>query len=139
MNISNYSFLYVEDDPLSREALDLIMRRVMNVERLTIFEDSKDFLSRVKALSPKPDMILLDIHMAPLNGFDLIKLLREDAEFKDVLVVALTASVMNEEVDLLKKVGFNGVIGKPFQVTLFPKLLESIVRGDSIWHIADAP
>ncbi len=49
-------------------------------------------------MMPKPDVILLDIHVKPYSGFEMLEMLRKMNGFVDVPVVALTASVMNEEV-----------------------------------------
>ena len=130
-------YLYVEDDPLSREALQIVLRRVMGAERVYIFPDSVEFMSRIKALPDRPNIILLDIHLQPYSGFELLKMLREDPDYRAARVIALTASVMNEEVELLKQSGFDGVIGKPIQVATFPNLMKLVSNGELIWHISD--
>lgn len=137
MLLENCAFLYVEDDPLSREGLDVVLRRVLGVQNLWLFEDSQDFMQRVRGLPAKPDVILLDIHMKPYSGFDLLRMLRTDPDYEGVMVVALTASVMNEEVELLKNSGFDGVIGKPINIPTFPDLIRRVLNGESIWHIVD--
>jgi CheY-like chemotaxis protein len=129
------SYLYVEDDYPSRIVLKKLMPTI-GITRLTIFEDSTDFMARFKALDERPDIILLDIHMKPYSGFEMLKMLRDDPELADSKVVALTASVMNEEVDLLRSSGFSGVIAKPIQISILPKLLERIVAGETVWEIA---
>ncbi|NDJ75027.1 MAG: hypothetical protein GYB65_02105 [Chloroflexi bacterium] len=45
---------------------------------------------------------------------------------------------MNEEVDLLRQSGFDGVIGKPINVAAFPGLIVRVVQGETIWHISQA-
>ncbi|MBN2303985.1 MAG: response regulator [Anaerolineae bacterium] len=129
--------LYVEDDPMSREAIRVILTRVVGVKHLTVFEDSANFMARLKALENQPDLILLDIHMTPFTGFEMLAMLRNDPAYQSTRVVALTASVMNEEVELLKRSGFDGVIGKPINVASFPRLLERVAQGESIWYITD--
>jgi len=128
--------LYVEDDPRSRQVMELIMTRAMKVQNLFIFEESSDFMSRVKALPQQPDVILLDIHVSPHDGFAMLNMVRADVELKKTKVIALTASVMNEEVEALRAQGFDGAISKPLSVSLFPGLIERIVAGESVWHIA---
>ncbi|MBI5959236.1 MAG: response regulator [Chloroflexi bacterium] len=134
---NDFVYLYVEDDALSREALTVILQRMMRIERLYVFENSADFMTRVKALPHKPDLILLDIHMAPITGFEMLKQLRQDSEYQTTKIIALTASVMNEEVELLKASGFDGVIGKPISVGQFPVLIARVIRGETIWHITE--
>lgn len=133
--MNHLSYLYVEDDRFSREALHVILTRIMKLERVTIFENSQDFIARVKALPQVPDIILLDIHMEPINGFQMLELLRNDPNYKNSIIIALTASVMNEEVELLKDSGFDSVIGKPINIATFPDVLARIADGEKIWHI----
>ncbi len=133
--IQDLSFLYVEDDPLSREVMQMIMENAMGVQHLTIFEDSSHFMARLYALDPRPDLLLLDIHMQPHDGFTLLEMIRADATFSAAKVVALTASVMNEEVAKLRQSGFDGAIGKPLSVATFPDLVSRILDGETVWHI----
>jgi CheY-like chemotaxis protein len=135
--MNNLTFLYVEDDPLSREALKVVLQRVMKLEHVYIFEDSTDFLNRVRALPNIPNVVLLDIHVDPYSGFEMLDMLRSDANYQATTIIALTASVMNEEVELLKNSGFDGAIGKPINVASFPDLMKRIVVGETVWHITD--
>src|SRR5258708_1312525 len=134
MSIPVQSVLYVDDDPLSRMVMELLLVNEMQVSGLTTFEDSQNFMGRVKALPAKPDVILLDIHLKPLNGFEMLKLLREDG-FADTVIVALTASVMNEEVAQLRTAGFNGVVAKPVNLDVFPDLWERMLNNEQVWGI----
>jgi DNA-binding response OmpR family regulator len=67
-----------------------------------------------KAITEKPDLILLDIMMRGLNGFEVCKRLKENDETKDIPVIILTA--LAEEKDLSKGLeeGANCFITKPF-------------------------
>jgi len=134
--LEDVSFLYVEDDPRSRLVMDLIMTKAMKVQNLFMFEESSDFVTRVKGLPKQPDVILLDIHVTPYDGFTMLHMVREDTDLKNAKVIALTASVMNEEVEALRARGFDGAISKPLSVSLFPGLIERIVAGEAVWHIA---
>jgi CheY-like chemotaxis protein len=136
--MSNYpAVLYVEDDGRSRRVIDLLLTREMGLQHVTIFEDSSDFVARVSALTPVPDIVLLDIHVKPISGFEMLGILRGMKAFEKVPVVALTASVMNEEVQKLREVGFHSVIAKPVDVDTFPDLLHRILRGETIWRIVE--
>jgi CheY-like chemotaxis protein len=86
-------------------------------------------------LSPKPDVVFLDIHVDPLDGFGMLKLLKRSPSLKNVPVIAMTASVMNEEVAQLQTAGFDGCIAKPIDKNEFPSLLERILKGEKIWSI----
>lgn len=60
------------------------------------------------SLESPPDLIFLDIHVQPINGFEMLVLIRQNPAFVNVPVVALTASVMGEEVKRLREYGFTG-------------------------------
>ncbi len=131
----DFSVLYVEDDLKSRHVLRLYLNLQLKFNHVAIFEDSANFMERVVALTPQPDIILLDIHVPPLDGFEMLKLIRGTPHLKDIPVVALTASVMNEEVHALKNAGFNGCLAKPLDLKAFPEDIEQIMNGARVWRI----
>jgi CheY-like chemotaxis protein len=134
---SNPSVLYVEDDPQSRKLMHMLLKGRMGLTNINIFEDSTDFLARYQALQSKPDIIFLDIHMKPYDGFEMLEMLRKLDPDSKVPVIALTASVMNEEVHRLRTGGFNGCLAKPIDLTTFPDTLYRIISGEFIWRILD--
>ena len=127
--------LCVEDDPSNRLVMKLLVEKTLNPKYYAIFEDSADFIPRVRHLPLRPDIILWDIHVTPFNGFQMLQMIREDSIYSDSKVVALTASVMNEEVEKLRKSGFDGAIGKPISLSAFPIVIERIIKGESIWQV----
>jgi CheY-like chemotaxis protein len=127
--------LYVEDDPVSRKLMSMLLEKRMGLSHVTILENSENFVERMAALDPKPDVILLDIHMRPYNGFEMLSMLRQFDWSRQTPVVALTASVMNEEVQQLKMAGFNGCLAKPIDLDTFAKTLDHIMQGEIIWRI----
>jgi CheY-like chemotaxis protein len=131
------TILYVEDDEPSREIMQLLVDEVMGIKGLIMFADSYNFLERAKKIEPKPDIILLDIHVPPMNGFEMLLLLRTETRFANTPIVALTASVMNEEVARLRQAGFNGVIPKPLNMDSFPILVERVMLGEEVWNIIE--
>ena len=126
--------LCVEDDFSNRLVMKLLVEKTLNVKNYVIFEDSANFLSRVRNLPKRPDILLLDIHVSPLNGFQMLQEIRGDSVYFATKVVALTASVMNEEVERLQKSGFDGAIGKPISLSTFSITIERIMNGESIWQ-----
>lgn len=129
--------LYVEDDAQSRTVMRMMLKGRMALPHVTIFENSEDFLARVEAILPRPELIFLDIHLAPHNGFEMLALLRGTAHFKNTPIIALTASVMNEEVQQLRAAGFNGCLAKPIDLATFPETVRRLVEGEQIWRIID--
>ena len=133
---SNPTLVYVEDDEASIFVMKMVVERVMGLPKLHVLQSRADFVEQVKDLGVVPDVILLDIHMKPYGGIELLSMLRGDPQFKCSKVVALTASVTNEEVSLLKDRGFDGAIAKPLNIDAFPNLIARITNGEQIWYVA---
>ncbi len=130
-----HHYLYVEDDPMSRQIMQIIIENGVGSKNITIFEDSTNFLERINQLAHTPTIILLDIHVRPYDGFQMLTMIRENSRFAGSKIVALTASVMNEEVEQLREAGFDGAIAKPLSIQTFPDLLRRVMQGESVWHI----
>jgi CheY-like chemotaxis protein len=128
-------FVYVEDDAASRKVMELMMHKAIGTTNLTVFENSQDFIARLKSLSNRPDVVMLDIHVKPHDGFEMLQLLRAEPDYEHIKVIALTASVTNEEIELLRTSGFDGAIGKPLGLSTFPNLLDRVLKGEAVWFI----
>ncbi len=136
MSGSQPAFLYVEDDELSREVMRLLLVNVLGYAQVMMFEDSRQFIDNIRALPAVPDVIFLDIQVRPHDGYEMLKLLRGEAAYRQAKVIAMTASVMATDVAALKAAGFNGMIGKPIMRQAFPDLLARILAGESIWFVS---
>jgi CheY-like chemotaxis protein len=136
MNPKNPILVYVEDDENSIFVMKMVVERVMKLPTLHVLESRADFVQQVKKLGIVPDVFMLDIQMKPFGGVELLAMLRKDPQFKHCKVIALTASVTNEEVSLLKSGGFDGAIAKPLNIEVFPSLIARIINGEHIWYIA---
>lgn len=127
--------MYVEDDPNSRKIMLMLLRGQMRLTDVTIFPDSTDFPVMMQELATTPDVIFLDIHMLPYSGFEMLDMIRQNERFDAIPVIALTASVMNEEVHRLRIAGFSGCLSKPLDLDTFPPIFDRILNGEAIWHI----
>ena len=118
-----YRVLLVEDDKQIREVIgDYFGRR----EKITLdfAEDGNAGLSKI--LNESYDLILLDIMMPGLDGFELCKIIRKRS---DVPVVFLTGKVREEDVLYGYELGADDYIVKPFSLAiLYSKLLALLER-----------
>ncbi len=127
--------LYVEDDPLSRKVMEMMFRLVLGYQKLTMFENSSDFMARLAALPDRPNLILLDVQIDPIDGYAMLQMLRQSAQFADSTVVAMTANVMSHDIDTLQQAGFDGLIGKPVMKEVVPDLVKRILAGEQVWYV----
>lgn len=134
--VDQIAVVYFEDDPPSRFVMEMMLIEELQLPHVTVIEESTDFTQVVEALDPLPTVFLLDIHIRPYNGFEMLEILRQHPIFQNAIVVALTASVMSDEVQRLKEAGFDGVIPKPINPVTFPNTFERLLNGEKVWRVS---
>ena len=106
---SKKTILVVEDDPFSMKlTADLLEFSGFSTLK---FEDGKSALEALKGAVP--DLILLDIGLPGMDGYELHKKIREDSRLARVKIIALSASVMKEDQEKIRAAGFDAFIPKP--------------------------
>lgn len=98
----------VEDNPDNRMLVRAILEDHYEV---TEYETGHDALAGLK--QEAPDLILLDISLPEMDGTELLRKLREDAAFRDLPMIALTAHAMAGDREAFLAAGFNEYIMKP--------------------------
>jgi CheY-like chemotaxis protein len=135
LNKKEVNILYIDDDAMSREIMEFILKKIMGLPHLHFFEDSKDFMKRLQELPAIPDVIFLDIQIYPTDGYEILRTIREDDQYSQTKIIAMTANVMSHDVSKLQKSGFDSLIGKPIMHNVFPEIFGRILSGESIWYI----
>ncbi len=72
-----------------------------------------------------PDLILLDGNMPVMSGFKMLETMRQDARFKDIPVIMLTAACESHNIAIAGSLGITEYVTKPFE---YPLLLEKITQ-----------
>ena len=117
--------LIVEDNEDSRE---LVVKVLRNKGYETVAAvDGEDALE--KAVAEKPDLILLDISLPKLDGYEVAKRLKSMEEFQDIPIVAFTAHAMKGDREKVIVAGFEGYISKPVNIRELPDQVKSYIRG----------
>jgi CheY-like chemotaxis protein len=83
------TILIVEDSPRMQETLDTVLR-LKGYQTLTACNGS-EALAVLRSRDPRPDLVLLDLMMPGISGLDLLKLLHDTPQWKDLPVVVLSA------------------------------------------------
>jgi len=122
----------VEDDANSYLAtMDLL--KMEGVDSIHGCNSSDEAMELVETL-PKIDLFLLDIYMPGGTGYDLIKRIREHPNLCNSKIVALTASVMYDDIRRVKEAGFDSFIGKPVRPARFGSQVRKILAGEVLWE-----
>jgi DNA-binding response OmpR family regulator len=72
----------------------------------------------------RPDVILLDIGLPGIDGFEVARQLRAEADFRDVLIIAVTGFASDEDRNRSREVGIDHYLVKPAD----PAFIESLLR-----------
>ncbi len=117
--------LIVEDNDDSRELVVKVLRNkgYMTVEAI----DGEEAIEKV--ISERPDLILLDISIPKLDGYEVAKRLKSREDVKDIPIVAVTAHAMKGDREKVIAAGFEGYISKPVDVRELPEQVRSYLRG----------
>jgi CheY-like chemotaxis protein len=107
-------YIYLIDDDLDH--ILLITRALRDTEHAVepqSFADPQEALDSLFETQRLPDLILLDINMPGLSGFDVLKKLKENPRLKTIPVVMLTSSELSTDVARAYELGASGYISKP--------------------------
>lgn len=109
--------LYIEDNPGNR----MLVRRILMVEDFVIVEAEDGSLGIEAALREKPDLILMDMNLPEMDGYELTKKLRSISELDGIPIIAMTANVMLGDKEKTLEAGCDGYIPKPIDVDELPR------------------
>jgi two-component system cell cycle response regulator DivK len=110
------TILYIEDDLANR----MLVKRILEVEGYRVVGAESGPLGLELARVEKPALILVDISMPDMDGYEVTTRLRRMEEVGEVPIVALTAHVMKGDRERSLEVGCSGYIQKPLDVDLLP-------------------
>jgi two-component system cell cycle response regulator DivK len=104
--------LVVEDNANMRTLLRLVLERSCYVPLFA--RDGKEGLE--KAITDKPKLILMDIRMPVMDGWEAMRALRAHPETKEIPILVTSALLLSHELKACLEAGYNGFIVKPFSI-----------------------
>ncbi len=113
--------LYVEDNPSN---VDLVTSIVARHPAITLRVATSGEEGLAMAQEQRPDLVLLDIHLPGMSGYQVLEQLRADLFTRDIAVVALTASALTEDAEQARVAGFDDFIAKPINLLSFEAMLQ---------------
>ncbi|MFC1855176.1 response regulator [Thermodesulfobacteriota bacterium] len=124
--------LLVEDDNDIVELTTLILEDKYNIE---VTSNGADGIK--KAFEFKPHLILLDIYMKGLNGFEVCRILKENDKTKNIPIAMFTAGTQKYEMEKGFKAGVNDYITKPFNPSELVERIEKLIAAGQAKNESD--
>jgi signal transduction histidine kinase len=120
--MSRQTVLYIEDSRENRE----LVRAVLTRHGFEVVTAVAGMVGIQTALSRRPDVILVDLNLPDMDGYEVATRIRSDPAFAKTPIIALTAS---GDRDLSLTAGCDGFIEKPIDIETFPALVQSYLDG----------
>ena len=105
-----HKILVVDDEPPIVRLMEFILAR--QGHEMIVAVNGQEALEKVRA--HRPDLVLLDIMMPRVDGYEVARTLRADPEFAEIPVIMLSAKAQEEDIQKGLNVGVNEYITKPF-------------------------
>jgi len=116
--------LVAEDEHPNRE----LMRELFEMWGHEVIEagDGQQALDRIA--ESQPDLVLLDIQMPVLDGYAVLRCLRQNPRFASLPIVALTAYAMQGDREKVLAAGFDGYLTKPIDIKTLEKDIQQFLK-----------
>ncbi|HET8550807.1 MAG TPA: response regulator [Bryobacteraceae bacterium] len=128
------TILIADDKDSSRELIRALLER--SGYRVEEAADGTEAVERARTVHP--DLILLDLQMPRLDGFGVLRELRQDDRFRDKPVVALTAYAMHGDREKALQAGFTSYVTKPVNLMQLREHIARLLQGQSHAQATDA-
>jgi CheY-like chemotaxis protein len=115
------AILVADDDP---DILSIVSMS-LETQDYTVYKATNGREAVDLARQHLPDLILMDMMMPVLSGYEAVAELKADATTKDIVIVGLSAKAMATDMERATDVGIDGYITKPFRIAQILSVVES--------------
>jgi CheY-like chemotaxis protein len=124
MTEARRSVLIVDDSPDGREMLAeyLTFRGFVVIEAV----NGEDALAQARASHPA--VVLMDLQMPGIGGWEATRLLKADPTTADIIVIAVTAHALTPDETIARRAGCDGFISKPYDISAVADALGEVLR-----------
>lgn len=118
-----HKILVVEDNSQNR----ILLRQVLTHQGYEVIEASEGAAGLKMAREYIPDIMLLDIQMPVMDGFAVIKELRDTPELQNLKVIAVTSFAMKGDREAALEAGFDDYVTKPIDTRKLPEIIKRVL------------
>jgi len=121
--VANEKILIVEDNPQNMRVIEMTLRtKGYALLQATNGQEALDIATR-----ERPDLIIMDLRLPKMSGFEVTRKLREAPGFSHIPIIAITAYVVKGDKERVINAGFDAYLPKPFNTREFPGLVAQIM------------
>jgi two-component system chemotaxis response regulator CheY len=110
MIMANKSIMVVDDSETIRKFLSFALRALGF--SVIAARDGMDALEKLS--KNRVDLVITDLNMPNMDGFEFLKALREDAQYSEVPIIILSSLSSSQEIEMGMRLGANSYLVKPF-------------------------
>ena len=118
--------LCIDDNPVNLKLIAKLLGQRRHIHLVTAHTPE---LGLSLASAKRPDLILLDINMPGMDGYQVLAVLKADADLQDVPVVAVTANAMQRDIERGLTAGFTAYLTKPLDARQFLGTIDTCLNG----------
>jgi CheY-like chemotaxis protein len=136
MNHETFTILLVDDSDNDVELMRAALRRIPVQHRLFTVSDGEEAVAYLRGTNgfrdrtrfPFPDLMLLDLKMPRLSGFEVLEFVRSTHKLPGVLIYVLTSSGLDDDIERAYSLGASGYLVKPGPFEQLVAKLDSLLR-----------
>lgn len=124
---TTFSILYIEDNLANMKLVNNILTKRESVKLIPAITAEEGL--KLAQVNP-PNLILLDINLPGMDGFEALDEIKENNKLKDIPVIAVTAQAMPYDIERYKQSGFSDYMAKPLEVSKLLKIIDDYIKLD---------
>lgn len=122
---NQHTVLYIEDNPANIKLVSNIFSKQQHIHLITAQSSE---LGLELALSYRPQLILLDINMPDMDGYQILSIIKADKHLKQLPVIAVTANAMPKDIKRGNEAGFSDYLTKPLNIPSFLSTINKYLK-----------
>ncbi|MDH5190842.1 MAG: ATP-binding protein [Gammaproteobacteria bacterium] len=119
------TILYIEDNPANLRLVSTVLNENKEIQLLSAHEP---YLGLEIARTHKPDLILLDINLPMIDGYEVLKILKQNNATSHIPVIAISANAMHSDIKKGHAAGFDDYLPKPIDIYKLQTTVQAYIK-----------